>query len=64
MFQHVKAIPDMWENMQKCKGFTGTAHDGTGFDRCHSFDSGAGLGVNRILNIKRGILRRQGDLSS
>lgn len=34
------------------------------FDRCHSFSTGAGLGVNRILNTKAGILRRQGDLSS
>lgn len=38
--------------------------DGTDFARCLSVNSGAGLGVNRILNTKRGILRRQGDLSS
>lgn len=38
--------------------------DGTYFDRCHSFDSGAGLGVNRIINTKRKILRRHGDMSS
>lgn len=26
LFQHVKAIPGMWEKRQKYKGFTGTSH--------------------------------------
>lgn len=37
--------------------------DGPDFDRCCSFNRGAGLRVNRILHTKRGILRRQGNLA-
>lgn len=49
---------------KRCKNIRGLLAHHTDFDRCHSFSSGAGLGVSRILNTKTGILRRQGDLSS
>lgn len=45
---------------ERCKNIRGLLAHHTDFNRCHSFSSGAGLGVNRILNTKTGILRRQG----